>query len=107
MSKIGIAVIGCGDIARARYFPAIAGSPEFELVGVQSRTSSLCKPILEQYGGRIYPDLDALLRASELEAVVIATPHPSHAEIAIRSLEAGTCSAKSRSRRPSPTPVAF
>ena len=25
MSKIGIAVIGCGDIARARYFPAIAG----------------------------------------------------------------------------------
>ena len=89
MSKIGIAVIGCGDIARARYFPAIAGSPEFELVGVQSRTSSLCKPIVEQYGGRIYPDLDALLRASELEAVVIATPHPSHAEIAIRSLEAG------------------
>ena len=59
MSKIGIAVIGCGDIARARYFPAIAGSPEFELVGVQSRTSSLCEPIVEQYGGRIYPDLDA------------------------------------------------
>jgi UDP-N-acetylglucosamine 3-dehydrogenase len=89
MSKVGIAVIGCGDIARARYFPAIAGLPEFELKGVQSRTSSSCGPIVAQYGGEIYPDLDSLLRDPDLDAVVISTPHPSHAELSIRSLEAG------------------
>ena len=46
MPKIGIAIIGCGDIARARYFPAIEVSPDFELDGVQSRTSSSCEPIV-------------------------------------------------------------
>jgi UDP-N-acetylglucosamine 3-dehydrogenase len=89
MPKIGIAVIGCGDISRARYFPAIAGVPEFELKGVQSRTSASCAPIVAQYGGKIYPDLDALLHDPAAEAVVIATPHPSHAELSVRCLGAG------------------
>ncbi|HLW90590.1 MAG TPA: Gfo/Idh/MocA family oxidoreductase [Roseiarcus sp.] len=89
MPKIGIGVIGCGDIARARYFPAIGGSAEFELRGLQSRTPAICEPIVKQYGGKIYPHLDALLRALEIEAVVISTPHPSHAELSIRCLEAG------------------
>src|SRR5271157_6445094 len=89
MPKIGIAIIGCGDISRARYFPAIHGSPEFELKGVYSRTSSVCEPLAAKYGGKVYSDLDALLSAPEVGAVVIATPHPSHADIAVRSLEAG------------------
>jgi predicted dehydrogenase len=89
MPKIGIGVIGCGDIARARYFPAIEGSIEFELKGLHSRNHAICEPIVERYGGKNYPDLDALLRAPEIEAVVISTPHPSHAELSVRSLEAG------------------
>src|SRR5205823_14313572 len=40
-----------------------------------------------KYGGRAFPDLPALLR--EVEAVVIGTPHPLHAEPAIRAAEAG------------------
>jgi predicted dehydrogenase len=89
MPKIGIGIIGCGDIARARYFPAIDDSPEFELRGVQSRTSAACEPLIARYGGAIYADLDSLLRAPEIEAVVVATPHPSHADISVRCLEAG------------------
>jgi UDP-N-acetylglucosamine 3-dehydrogenase len=87
--KIGIAIIGCGDISRARYFPAIHGSPDFELRGLYSRTAKTCEPLAAKYGGKIYPDLDALLRAPEIEAVVVATPHPSHADIAVGCLEAG------------------
>ena len=89
MTKIGIGVIGCGDIARARYFPAIARAAEFELSGLQSRNATICEPLASQFGGRVYPDLDGLLGSSAIDAVVIATPHPSHAELAIRSLEAG------------------
>ena len=87
--KIGIAVIGCGDISRARYFPAIHGSPDFALRGLYSRTAKACAPLAAKYGGTIHSSLEALLRAPEIEAVVIATPHPSHAEIAVRSFEAG------------------
>jgi predicted dehydrogenase len=87
--NIGIAVIGCGDISRARYFPAIHTSPDFELRGLYSRTAKTCEPLAAKYGGKIYPDLAALLRVPEIEAVVIATPHPSHADIAVSSLKAG------------------
>ena len=57
--------------------------------GLYSRTAKTCEPLAAKYGGKIYPDLDALLRAPEIEAVVIATPHPSHADIAVSSFEAG------------------
>ena len=74
MPKIGIGIIGCGDIARARYFPAIEVSPDFELNGVQSRTAAACEPLAARYGGKIFADLGALLNAPEIEAVVVATP---------------------------------
>ena len=89
MTPIGIGIVGCGDIARARFFPVIARSPGLELRGLQSRSASACEPLAQQYGGTVYPDLDGLLRASEVEAVIIATPHPTHADLAIRRLEAG------------------
>jgi UDP-N-acetylglucosamine 3-dehydrogenase len=89
LARIGTGVIGCGDIARARYFPAIAGIPEFELRGVQSRTRSACEPIVQRYGGEIFADLDAFLASPAIEAVVISTPHPSHADLAVRCLSAG------------------
>jgi predicted dehydrogenase len=89
MAPIGIGIVGCGDIARARFLPVIARSPGLELRGLQSRSPSTCEPLAKQYGGTVYPDLDGLLRASEVEAVIIATPHPTHADLAIRCLEAG------------------
>ena len=64
MPKIGIGIIGCGDIARARYFPAIQASPDFELKGVQSRTAAACEPLVARYGGKIFADLGALLERS-------------------------------------------
>ncbi len=89
MTPIGIGMIGCGDIARARFLPVIARSPGLALRGLHSRTSAVCQLLANQYGGAVYLDLDTMLRASEVEAVVIATPHPSHAGLAIRALEAG------------------
>ena len=88
MNSIGIAVIGCGDIARARYFPAIEKSSEFELRGVHNRTAAVGDPIVTRYGGKNHARLDDLLSAPEVAAVVIATPHPSHAELSVLSLEA-------------------
>jgi predicted dehydrogenase len=89
MTPIGIGIVGCGDIARARFFPVVARAPAFALRGLQSRTHAACEPLAKQYGGTIYPDLDAFLGASDIEAVIIATPHPTHADLAIRCLEGG------------------
>jgi predicted dehydrogenase len=89
MTAIGIAVIGCGDIARARYFPAIDKAPDFELRGVYNRTPSVGEATVSLHGGTNYARLDDLLRAPEIDAVVISTPHPSHADLAVLCLEAG------------------
>ena len=35
MARIGIGVIGCGDIAHVRYFPSIAASPEARAIDPQ------------------------------------------------------------------------
>ncbi|HLX97716.1 MAG TPA: Gfo/Idh/MocA family oxidoreductase [Roseiarcus sp.] len=89
MTPIGIGIVGCGDIARARFFPVVARATGFALRGLTSRTLGPCEPLARQYCGTIYPDLNALLGASEVQAVIIATPHPTHADLAIRCLEAG------------------
>jgi predicted dehydrogenase len=93
MTTTGIGIIGCGDIARARF-------PGFDLVGMQSRTTTPCEPLAQQYGGKVYLDLESLLGAPDVQAVVIATPHPTHANLAICCLEAGKhVLARSRWRR--------
>ena len=79
MTTIGIAVIGCGDIARARCFPAIDKAPDFELRGVCNRTRAAGDAAVGRYGGKNHASLNDLLRAPDVDAVVIATPHPSHA----------------------------
>jgi UDP-N-acetylglucosamine 3-dehydrogenase len=89
MARIGIGVIGCGDIAHVRYLPSIAASPEARLIGVYSRRRATCETATRQFGGKAYHDLEALLSDSEVDAVIVATPHPSHAELAIRALDAG------------------
>jgi len=89
MARIGIGVIGCGDIAHVRYLPSIAASPEARLIGVYSRRRAICETATRQFGGKAYHDLEALLSDSEVDAVIVATPHPSHAELAIRALDAG------------------
>jgi predicted dehydrogenase len=56
---------------------------------MQSRTTTPCEPLAQQYGGKVYLDLESLLGAPDVQAVVIATPHPTHANLAICCLEAG------------------
>src|SRR5215210_6341779 len=88
MTRIGVGVIGCGDIARVRYFPSIDGMPDLQLAGVHSRTPSAGEAMVRRYGGKNYGDLDDFLGDPAIDAVIIATPHPSHAELSVRALAA-------------------
>lgn len=90
MKIIKIVMIGCGDLAHIRYFHALPHLKDlFELVGVYDCDSEVCKSVSEEYKVREYRSLEEVLAAEEVDAVVIATYHPSHAEIAIRAMKAG------------------
>ncbi|TFE23563.1 Gfo/Idh/MocA family protein [Cohnella luojiensis] len=89
MSKLRIAVIGCGSIAKYRHIPEYAGNPNVELV-------AFCDPVLERaesfaaiYGARAYQDYKKLLEEVKPDAVSVCTPNSLHAPVSIAAANAG------------------
>jgi len=60
-----------------------------ELVAVCDSQQARLDPVAEQYGCRAYTDLDDLLADKDVELISVATPHKSHAALAIRCMRAG------------------
>lgn len=81
-------ILGPGGIARA-FAGGVAHSRTGKLAAIATRDAS--RPGLAEgfAGARILEGYEALLVDAEVEAIYIATPHPSHAEWAIRAAEAG------------------
>ncbi len=87
--KIKWGIIGLGNIA-SQFASDLLLVENAELTAVASR--DLAKA--EEFGGkfnalRMYNSYDLLFEDSEVEIVYIATPHNSHAELAIKALENG------------------
>lgn len=87
-SPIRWGIIGPGGIAKA-FLLGLNGSDTGKLVAIGSRNPD--KPSLKTDfpGARIHNGYQALLDDPDVDAVYIATPHPQHAEWAIKAAEAG------------------
>ena len=82
-------IIGTGNIART-FAKAVNESPDAILVGVGSRNQESADKFGEEFGAdHRHPTYEALLADDTVEAVYISTPHPMHAEWAIKAAEAG------------------
>src|SRR3954468_16775565 len=86
--KIRWGIIGPGGIAKA-FAGGVAGSRTGELTAIASRNPGKTGLAETFPGARILVGYDALLRDPEVDAIYIATPHPGHAEWAIKAAEAG------------------
>src|SRR5262249_35703696 len=82
-------VVGHGLAGRAFHCPLIRRQSEMNLHGVVARDPKVRAEAAELWGVRVYASLDEALADDAARLVVIATPHNTHAEIAIRALEAG------------------
>lgn len=82
------ALVGCGKIGMI-HAGVLSSLPESRLVAVCDASLARAEAAAKQFGGEAYSDLDAMLAGSGAEALVIATPHPLHAEAAIRAARAG------------------
>ena len=87
-TKLQWGIIGPGTIAKA-FAGGLAHSHNGRLLAIATRNPE--KPGLAEAfpGARIVVSYEALLADPEVEAVYIATPHPSHAEWAIKASQAG------------------
>jgi len=85
--RIGVAGLGYWGPNLARNFDAIPGC---ELVWCCDRSEDALARIAERFPGvQVTGELDELLADPRLDAVALATPVPTHGELAARVLEAG------------------
>jgi predicted dehydrogenase len=84
-----IGLIGAGAIMRLSHGSTIALSPELRLTAVfdpdQTRADSLCK----DFGGKPYTNLEAMLSAPDVDAVIVATPNRFHEEGVVAAAQHG------------------
>lgn len=90
MNEIGVGILGAGGIAATSHLPEIAAVNGLRVVNICGRKQARLQRLQEQFDvPRSCNDWDALITDDEVQAVVIALPHPLHAEAALKVLNAG------------------
>ena len=90
-SIINVALVGSGGFATGMHMPNIEKlSGKYKLHAVMSRTGHSAKSVAKQYGAKYATtDLDDILQDDEVDLVLIATRHDSHASLVLKALQAG------------------
>ena len=88
MPRLRIALVGCGKVARI-HTAALSRLPEAELVAACDSDLSRAQVLASEYGARPFADIRRMLAEARVDAVIVCTPHPLHAEPAIAAAERG------------------
>jgi aryl-alcohol dehydrogenase-like predicted oxidoreductase/predicted dehydrogenase len=78
-------ILGTGSIANS-FAKATNHANHTSLVAVASRSQSRADEFAQEYSIRSFGSYESLIEDSEIDAIYIATPHPSHFELALKSL---------------------
>lgn len=90
MSKIKIAIIGCGTIANNAHIPAYLKNKEVEIKYFCDIILSKAQKCVEKYGcGIAIEDYHEILKDDEVVAVSVCTPNNAHRFVSIDCLNAG------------------
>lgn len=90
MGKVGFGIIGCGGISNYFHIPELKEIKEAEVVAVADIKPERARLTAERFNVRFwYSDHLKLLERSDIDAVIVATPHPTHAKLAVDAIEAG------------------
>lgn len=89
--RIRIALVGAGGFAKGMHLPNIRDlKNDFTLQAVVSRTGSNATATGKRFGAKYSTtDYQAVLADTDVDAVIIATHHHNHAQLALESLRAG------------------
>ena len=88
--SLGIGVIGAGSFAQGVLLPKLKAQKGVDIRIVASEGGVSAHAVAEKYGvARCTSDNTAVLASEDVDAVLVATRHDSHAEIAAAALQAG------------------
>ena len=88
--SVGVAFVGAGNYAKSVLLPALAARSDARRVQLVTASGASARRSAEKFGFAICgTDADAVFADAEVDLVVIATKHDSHAALASRALRAG------------------
>lgn len=90
-SIVNLALIGTGSFAKNYHLPNISKLPDkFKVRAIMGRTGHTAKQLAKQYQAEYATtDYDEVLNDPNIDLVMIATRHDSHAELTLKALEKG------------------
>lgn len=88
MASLGVAVVGCGNIA-GPYTHDLMSYPETDLLGVTDVDAAKAEALAAKHAVTAYPDLSALLADDRVQLVVNVSVHHAHYAVTKACLEAG------------------
>ncbi|MBR5308381.1 MAG: Gfo/Idh/MocA family oxidoreductase [Clostridia bacterium] len=90
MSKVKVAVIGCGTIANSAHIPSYLGCPDAEIKYFCDIIPERAEAAVAKYGcGKAVVDYKEVLADPEIEAISVCTPNKMHSIITCDALRAG------------------
>ncbi|HEV7718901.1 MAG TPA: Gfo/Idh/MocA family oxidoreductase [Arsenicitalea sp.] len=87
MNKVGIGIVGCGNISGA-YLKAIAGFPILDIRGLADIIPAAAEARADEFGHRAVP-LDAIYSDPTVEIILNLTVPKGHVEVGLRAVDAG------------------
>lgn len=85
---IRFGIVGPGKVAPL-HAAALSRIDGARLVAVAGRSEDRTRALATAYDARAEPGLDAMIERGDIDAVIICTPHPLHADQAIAAARAG------------------
>lgn len=90
MSGLRVAIVGSGGIFKLAHEPAWRQIPQARVIAICDIVKERAEQARAESGvEKAFSSLDELLASDGVDLVDICTPHPSHAELAIKALHAG------------------
>lgn len=87
--RVRIALVGCGNIARAHWRGIRYRAPLIEVTAVVDADPDRAAAMAERTGAPAFPSLSAALAEGDFDAVDLMLPHDLHEPAAIAAFEAG------------------
>lgn len=88
-SPIRVGIVGYGFAGRGFHAYLVGRVPDLKLTAVASRDAGRRARAERDYGAETFETLEDMLAHGDVDLVIVATPHDTHARLAIQAMDAG------------------
>ena len=89
MSKLNVAVIGCGSIAQHRHLLEYEANEHVDITAVCDVVEERVEKVAQKYNAKAYTSYEELLAKENVDLVSVCLPNYLHAPVSIAALNAG------------------